>query len=87
MGSLECFPCEYTELKSNVVANRQPVTIVADHVVWLSVGWSDRRTDRQMMILGRLSVCHTSEPCKYSCTDRDASWVEDLGGPGEPCIR
>jgi len=34
-----------------------------------------------------LSVCHTSEPCKNGCTDRDAVWVEDLGGPKEPCIR
>ena len=33
------------------------------------------------------SVCHTSEPCKYGCTDRAAFWVEDLGGPGKPCIR
>jgi len=33
------------------------------------------------------SVCHTSEPCKNGCTDRAAVWVEDLGGPGEPCIR
>ena len=27
------------------------------------------------------SVCHTSEPCKNGCTDRDAVWVEDSGGP------
>ena len=33
------------------------------------------------------SVCHTSEPCKNGCTDRAAIWVEDLGAPGEPCIR
>ena len=33
------------------------------------------------------SVCHTSEPCKNRCTDRAAVWVEDLGGPGEPCVR
>jgi len=33
------------------------------------------------------SVCHTSEPCKNGCTDRDAVWAEDLGGPKEPCIR
>jgi len=33
------------------------------------------------------SVCHTSEPCKNGCTDRDAFWVEDSGGPKEPCIR
>ena len=33
------------------------------------------------------SVCHTSEPCKNGCTDQAAVWVEDLGGPGEPCIR
>ena len=32
------------------------------------------------------SVCHTSEPCKNGRTDRDAVWVEDLGGPREPCI-
>jgi len=33
-------------------------------------------------------VCqsHTSEPCKNGWTNRDAVWVEDLGGPGEPCI-
>ena len=30
-----------------------------------------------------LSVCHTSEPCKNVCTDRDAVWVEDSGGPRE----
>jgi len=34
-----------------------------------------------------LSVCHTSEPCKNGWTDRDAVWVEDSGGPREPCIR
>ena len=34
-----------------------------------------------------LSVCHTSEPCRNSCTDRDAVWVEDSGGPKKPCIR
>jgi len=33
------------------------------------------------------SVCHTSEPCKNGCTDWDAVWVEDSGGPKEPCIR
>jgi len=33
------------------------------------------------------SVCHTSEPCKKGWTDRDAVWVEDLGGPKGPCIR
>jgi len=27
------------------------------------------------------SVCHTSERCKNGCTDRDAVWVEDSGGP------
>ena len=32
-------------------------------------------------------VCHTSDPSKNGCTDRAAVWVEDLGGPGEPCIR
>jgi len=42
--------------------------IVTDRVVW-SVG---------------LSVCHTSEPAKNGCTDRDAVWVEDSGGPKEP---
>ena len=30
-----------------------------------------------------LSVCHTSDPCKYGCTDRAAVWVADLGGPGK----
>jgi len=33
------------------------------------------------------SVCHASEPCKNGWTDRDAAWVEDSGGPMEPCIR
>jgi len=33
------------------------------------------------------SVWHTSKPCKNSCTDRDAVWVEDSGGPKKPCIR
>ena len=32
------------------------------------------------------SVCHTSGPCKNGCTDRDAVWVEDLGGSREPSI-
>jgi len=32
-------------------------------------------------------VCHTSELCKNGRTDRDAVWVEDSGGPKEPCIR
>jgi len=45
--------------------------IVTDRVVW-SVG---------------LSVCHTTEPCKNGCTDRDAVGVDDLVGPREPCIR
>jgi len=34
-----------------------------------------------------LSVCHTSEPCKNGWTYRDAVWIEDSGGPREPCIR
>ena len=33
--------------------------------------------------VGLSSVCHTSEPCKNGCTDRDADWVGDLGGPKE----
>ena len=32
------------------------------------------------------SVCHTSDHCKNGCTDQDAIWVEDSGGPREPCI-
>jgi len=32
-------------------------------------------------------VCHSTEPCKNGSTDRDAIWVEDLGGPKEPRIR
>jgi len=32
-------------------------------------------------------ICHTSEPCKNGWTDVDAVWVEDSGGPREPCIR
>ena len=32
-----------------------------------------------------LSVCHTSEPCKNGCSDRD--WVEDSGEPKESYIR
>ena len=34
-----------------------------------------------------LLVCHTSEPCKNDCTDRDAVWVENSGGNKEPCVR
>jgi len=47
-------------------------------------------TERVARSVGRSvcrSVCHTSEPCKNCCTDRDAVWVEDSGGPREPCIR
>jgi len=43
-------------------------------------------TDRVAWRVGR-SVCHTSEPCKNGCTDRDAIWVEHSGGPREACIR
>jgi len=32
------------------------------------------------------SVCHTSEPCKNGCSDRDAVWVEDSGEPKESFI-
>jgi len=28
------------------------------------------------------SVCHTSEQCKNSCTDRDAVWLRTWVGPG-----
>ena len=45
--------------------------IVIDRVVW-SVGRS----------VGQ-SVTLVS---KNGCTDRDAVWVEDSGGPKEPCI-
>jgi len=34
-----------------------------------------------------LPASHTSEPCINGWTDRDAIWVEDFGGPKEPCIR
>jgi len=34
-----------------------------------------------------LSVCYISEPCKNGLTDRDALWVEELGGSKEPCIK
>jgi len=34
-----------------------------------------------------LSVCHSSDPCKNGWTDWVAVWVEDSGGPKEPCIR
>jgi len=34
-----------------------------------------------------LSVYHTSKPSKNGCTDQDAVYVEDSGGPSEPCIR
>ena len=27
------------------------------------------------------SVCHTSQPCKDGCTDRDAVWVLGSDGP------
>ena len=32
------------------------------------------------------SVCYTSEPCRNGGTDRDVVWVDDSGGPEEPCI-
>jgi len=43
-------------------------------------------TDRVVWYVSR-SVCHSSEPCKNSWTDRDAVWVEDSAGPKEPCFR
>jgi len=43
--------------------------IVTDQAAW-SVGLSVC-----------LSVCHISEPCKNSCTGRDAISHEDSGGP------
>jgi len=39
-------------------------------------------TDRVAWSVGLsvgISVCHTSEPCKNGCTDRDAVWVGDSG--------
>jgi len=33
-----------------------------------------------------LSVCYTSQPCKNGWIDWDAIWVEDSGGPREPCV-
>jgi len=45
--------------------------VVTDQVAW-SVG---------------LSVCYTSELRKNGCTDGDAVWTEDAGGPKEPRIR
>jgi len=33
------------------------------------------------------SVCHDREPCNNGCTNRDAVWNVDLGGPKEPCVR
>ena len=43
-------------------------------------------TDRVAWYVG-LSVCHTSEPCKNSCTHGDAIWVKDSGASTEPCVR
>ena len=57
------------------VLRTQMRPILTDRVAW-SVGMSVRR-----------SVCDTSEPSRKGSTDRAAGWVEDLGGPGEPCIR
>ena len=34
-----------------------------------------------------LSVCYISEPCKNGLTDRDALWVEDLGGPRNQVLK
>jgi len=31
------------------------------------------------------SVCHDHQSCKNGFTDRDAVWVQDSGGPEEPC--
>ena len=47
---------------------------------------TDRVTQSGCLLVCR-PVCHTSEPCKNGCTDRDAVWVGDSGGPKEPCIR
>jgi len=33
-----------------------------------------------------MSVCHTNEPCKNGCTDRDAVWVVGSDGPRESCV-
>jgi len=37
--------------------------------------------------VARLSVCHTSEPCKNDSTDPDVVWEVDSGGPKEACVR
>ena len=34
-----------------------------------------------------LSVNHVRAPYKNDCTDRNAVWVGDSGGPKEPCIK
>jgi len=35
----------------------------------------------------KLSVYHSSEPCRNGSTDPHAVWIEDTGGPKEPCIK
>jgi len=62
-----------TEFGRIAVLRTQMRPIAADRVAW-SVGQS-------------LSVYHSNEPCKNGCIDRDAVWVDDSGGPKEPCIR
>jgi len=47
--------------------------VVTDQVAW-SVGLS-------VVLL----VSHTSESCKNGWSDRVAVWVDDSGGPKEPC--
>jgi len=41
---------------------------------------------RSSTVVCRLSVCHSSEPCKNGWTDRDAVWVVDLGASKEACV-
>jgi len=66
-----CYFCMILLLGCTAVLRTWMRPIVTDWIAW-SVG---------------LFVCHSSEPCKNGWTDRDAVWVEDSGGPMEPCIR
>jgi len=42
---------------------------------------------KSSMVCVNVSLWYRSEPCKNSRADLDDVWVEDLGGPKEPCIR
>ena len=69
---------------SNAWASATLINLLWDRIAVLRRRGLLLLTKQRGMSVGRSVSC---EPCKNGWTDRDAVWVEDAGGPREPCIR